>query len=169
MAKQPMSKRNGIENQQRAFYARIQADFGISREEAAALLRQSFSSWDPKEEAKYRKAIQLEVERRRDLINEQLQGHALESPKGPPCPVCGAPTYGDHKWYGKYTKTPSWFCSRGGHQHYLWARSNEWAQRKGWKLPYPVFEGEQHGKTQDDPGARSGNAGDDLPRDPGFD
>ena len=41
----------------------------------------------------------------------------------PPCPICGAETFRDRKWDGKYTKELGWRCSAGGLSHFLQAKA----------------------------------------------
>jgi hypothetical protein len=37
----------------------------------------------------------------------------------PPCPLCGAETFRDRNWDGKYTKELGWRCTQGGLSHFL--------------------------------------------------
>ncbi len=42
----------------------------------------------------------------------------------PPCPICGARTFPDPRWDGKYTHQPGWRCVVGGLAHFLQAKTN---------------------------------------------
>lgn len=39
------------------------------------------------------------------------------------CPICGAKTFADADWDGKYTHEPGWRCSSGGLRHFLQAKA----------------------------------------------
>jgi hypothetical protein len=58
-----------------------------------------------------------------------------------PCPVCGAPTVGDIKWYGRLSKKQGWRCTKGGIRHFLWAKANECREKQGVPaIPWEKFD-----------------------------
>ena len=61
-----------------------------------------------------------------EVVRLYLQAGGQRAPEPvtkPICPICGAKTYPDHRWDGKYTKTPGWRCERSGLRHFLEAKS----------------------------------------------
>ena len=59
-----------------------------------------------------------------EVVNRYLLSGGKRAPNPmPPCPICGAKTYRDRTWDGKYTKTLGWRCMQGGLQHFLEAKA----------------------------------------------
>ena len=61
-----------------------------------------------------------------EVVRQYLQAGGQRAPEPvshPVCPICGAKTYPDHCWDGKYTKSPGWRCEKGGLRHFLEAKS----------------------------------------------
>ena len=61
-----------------------------------------------------------------EVVRQYLQTGGQRAPEPaakPTCPICGAKTFPDHRWDGKYTKTPGWRCEEGGLRHFLEAKS----------------------------------------------
>lgn len=79
-----------------------------------------------------------------EAVRQYLQAGGARAPDPPQeftCPICGAKTYPDHRWDGKYTKTPGWRCTNGGLRHFLEAKGKRIQQQLAenpWLIP-PVF------------------------------
>ena len=59
-----------------------------------------------------------------DAVAEHLRSGGQRAPDPmPPCPICGAETFRDRKWDGKYTKELGWRCTAGGLRHFLEAKA----------------------------------------------
>ena len=61
-----------------------------------------------------------------EVVRLYLQAGGQRAPEPvtkPTCPICGAKTYPDHQWDGKYTKSPGWRCEKAGLRHFLEAKS----------------------------------------------
>jgi hypothetical protein len=61
-----------------------------------------------------------------EAVRQYLQagGARAPDPEGMlPCPICGAKTYRDRNWDGKYTRELGWRCSTGGLRHFLEAKA----------------------------------------------
>ena len=62
-----------------------------------------------------------------DAVREYLRGGGLRAPEplgDPICPICGAATYRDRSWDGRYTREPGWRCEKGGLGHFLMAKAD---------------------------------------------
>ncbi len=76
-----------------------------------------------------------------EAVRQYLQAGGARAPDPPPeftCPICGAKTYPDHRWDGKYTKTPGWRCEKGGVRHFLEAKGKQIQQQLAenpWLIP----------------------------------
>lgn len=61
-----------------------------------------------------------------DAVAEYLRRGGTRAPDPPPsCQICGAETYRDRKWDGKYTKELGWRCTAGGLSHFLQAKAEQ--------------------------------------------
>lgn len=59
-----------------------------------------------------------------EAVAEHLRYGGQRAPDPmPPCPICGAETFRDRKWDGKYTKELGWRCTAGGLRHFLEAKA----------------------------------------------
>lgn len=59
-----------------------------------------------------------------EAVAEYLRNGGQRAPDPmPPCPICGAETFRDRKWDGKYTKELGWRCRAGGLRHFLEAKA----------------------------------------------
>lgn len=61
-----------------------------------------------------------------DAVRRYLQAGGTRAPEPldpAVCPICGAKTFRDPKWDGKYTKTLGWRCQTGGLSHFLQAKA----------------------------------------------
>lgn len=76
-----------------------------------------------------------------EAVRQYLQAGGARAPDPPPefsCPICGVKTYPDHRWDGKYTKTPGWRCEKGGARHFLEAKGKQIQQQLAenpWLIP----------------------------------
>jgi len=58
-----------------------------------------------------------------EAVAEYLRNGGQRAPDPmPPCPICGAETFRDRVWDGKYTKELGWRCTVGGLTHFLQAK-----------------------------------------------
>lgn len=63
-----------------------------------------------------------------EAVRQYLQAGGIRAPEPfdpAACPICGAKTYPDPAWNGKYTKTLGWRCQKGGLKHFLDAKAQE--------------------------------------------
>ncbi len=76
-----------------------------------------------------------------EAVRQYLQAGGARAPDPPPeftCPICGGKTYPDHRWDGRYTKTPGWRCEKGGVRHFLEAKGKQIQQQLAenpWLIP----------------------------------
>lgn len=76
-----------------------------------------------------------------EAVRQYLQAGGARAPDPPPeftCPICGAKTYPDHRWDGKYTRRPGWRCEKGGVRHFLEAKGKQIQQQLAenpWLIP----------------------------------
>ena len=76
-----------------------------------------------------------------EAVRQYLQSGGDRAPDPPPeftCPICGGKTYPDHRWDGKYTKSPGWRCEKGGLRHFLQAKAEQIKKQQAenpWLLP----------------------------------
>lgn len=76
-----------------------------------------------------------------EAVRQYLQAGGARAPDPVPeflCPICGAKTYPDHRWDGKYTKTPGWRCQKGGVRHFLEVKGKQIQQQLAenpWLIP----------------------------------
>ena len=76
-----------------------------------------------------------------EAVRQYLQAGGTRAPDPVPeflCPICGAKTYPDHRWDGKYTKTPGWRCQNGGMRHFLEVKGKQIQQQLAenpWLIP----------------------------------
>lgn len=76
-----------------------------------------------------------------EAVRQYLQAGGTRAPDPVPeflCPICGAKTYPDHRWDGKYTKTPGWRCQNGGVRHFLEVKGKQIQQQLAenpWLIP----------------------------------
>ncbi len=67
-----------------------------------------------------------------EAVREYLRNGGLRAPDRPgipACPICGAATYHDRKWDGRYTREPGWRCEKGGLRHFLMAKTDRIQQQ----------------------------------------
>ena len=76
-----------------------------------------------------------------EAVRQYLQAGGTRAPDPVPeflCPICGAKTHPDHRWDGKYTKTPGWRCQKGGVRHFLEVKGKQIQQQLAenpWLIP----------------------------------
>lgn len=59
-----------------------------------------------------------------EAVSGYLRNGGLRAPDPmPACPICGAETFRDRKWDGRYTKELGWRCTAGGLTHFLQAKA----------------------------------------------
>jgi hypothetical protein len=59
-----------------------------------------------------------------EAVAEYLRNGGQRAPDPmPACPICGAETFRDRNWDGKYTKELGWRCTAGGLSHFLQAKA----------------------------------------------
>jgi hypothetical protein len=76
-----------------------------------------------------------------EAVRYYLQSGGPRAPDPPAeiaCPICGAKTYPDQRWNGKYTKSAGWRCEKGGLGHFLKAkgeRIKRQLEENPWLIP----------------------------------
>jgi hypothetical protein len=83
-----------------------------------------------------------QAELRKKELEEQAKKQTYH---GVPCPLCGAQTFGDVHWFGKYTRKPGWTCSKGGVRHFLINKANDIMKNRGIK-PISLEAFDNYGK-----------------------
>jgi hypothetical protein len=83
-----------------------------------------------------------------EVVRQYLQAGGQRAPEPANhavCPICGAKTFPDHRWDGKYTKSLGWRCEKGGLRHFLEAKSErikkQFAENPWLIPPVPGYPG----------------------------
>lgn len=122
------------------FLERASTETGLPIERIKTILNMNFKGYSPSQTYNYMsllKKIAIREEEEREAEEERRRRALIAKWKPVPCPICGAATFGDLVWRNRYTHTPSWVCSIGGHRHYLWAKANEIRAARG-EAPIPL-------------------------------
>ena len=110
--------------------------YNFESEEVREMLKEKFGTFNPSKIPEFDTYImQMDLKRQDEIEQEEIESKMNPVPL-PPCPICGADTFGDPSLYGKLTKTEGWQCTVGGKKHYYQWRTNRIVRRKGLPLIY---------------------------------
>jgi hypothetical protein len=89
-----------------------------------------------------------------EAVREYLRSGGIRAPNplgNPVCPICGAATFRDRNWDGKYTRELGWRCEKGGLRHFLMAKTDrikEQLRNNPWLFPpIPGYAGVQRSEV----------------------
>ena len=105
-----------VEKQLTKFVHSASLQTGFTEEEVKCKLRKEFGTFNNENISKYMKFLHEE----RSKADEESLSEQVEKPGCPYHPE--AETWGDLKWYGRYTRTPAWKCAVGGIRCFIRAK-----------------------------------------------
>lgn len=130
---------NGLEELASKAVKKLADKYNFTYDEVRGMLKEKFKSFVPTKIHEYDVYIhQMDLARQDEIEEKEIEDKIKsENIPLPPCPICGADTFGDPSLFGKITKTPGWQCSKGGVSHYYRWRTNIITQRKGLGKIFP--------------------------------
>lgn len=111
---------------------------GYEPEHIKKLLTDMYKSFDPDKISEYETYL-VDCRSRTKLSlssDEPKVVHAI----GFMCPICGANTIVDDRWFGRYTRTPGWRCAKEGITHFLYWKANNIRRNQGLPIVFPEME-----------------------------
>jgi len=104
---------------------------GLPVEEVQKLLREKFGKFKADNTGKY--MVYLRQCKAKEL-DEKIEAKETR------CPYHDAKTFGTMKWYGHWTKIPSWRCEVGGERCFLRAKMDGFLEVHGIKIDWNTVD-----------------------------
>jgi len=99
------------------FYREVIEETGYSQKRVKSILQSRYQTFEIAKIPEYKEVV-LGVYNKEQEEAAITRVKNFKQPEPVPCPVCGAPTTGDTKLFGRFTRTEGWRCTVGGSAHY---------------------------------------------------